>query len=128
MSDAPISEYALLSDCHGAALVHRSGTIDWLCMPRFDAPAVFARLLDERAGSWAIRPVDDFSADRRYLDRSMVLETTFRTESGTAVLTDALDIGTDEAGHNLGSGAANAVLRQIECREGAVEIHIDYRP
>jgi GH15 family glucan-1,4-alpha-glucosidase len=55
MSCHPIAEYALLSDCHFAALVHRSGSVDWLCFPRFDAPSVVGCLLDDRAGHWSIR-------------------------------------------------------------------------
>ena len=75
MTDTPIAEYALLSDCHSAALVSRSGSIDWLCFPRFDKPAVFARLLDEDAGFWSITPTSPAEHTRRYLDRSMTLET-----------------------------------------------------
>jgi alpha,alpha-trehalase len=55
MSGHPIAEYALLSDCHSAALVHRAGSIDWLCFPRYDAPSVFGRLLDQGAGHWSIQ-------------------------------------------------------------------------
>ena len=52
----PIAEYALLSDCNSAALVDRAGTVEWLCLPRFDSPAVFARILDPAAGHWRACP------------------------------------------------------------------------
>src|SRR5206468_597286 len=79
MSMTPIADYALISDCHSAAVVSRGGSIDWLCRPPFDSPAVFARILDQSAGHHSIAPTGAFTAERRYLDRTMVLETTFRT-------------------------------------------------
>jgi len=84
MDGLPIGDYALLSDCRTAALVSRAGSVDWLCFPRFDSPAVFARILDPAGGHFAIRPAGEFQARRRYADQTMVLETTFRTEAGTA--------------------------------------------
>src|SRR5256714_13952591 len=84
MDSLPIGDYALLSDCRSAALVSRAGSVDWLCFPRFDAPAVFARILDPGAGHFAIRPGADFDTSRAYVDQSMALETTFRTATGTA--------------------------------------------
>ena len=95
----PISDYALLSDCRSAALVSRDGSVDWLCFPRFDGPSVFCRLLDPAGGRFAIRPAGEFQASRRYVDQTMVLETTFTTAGGTAVLTDALAVGRNERGH-----------------------------
>ena len=79
----PIADYALLSDCHSAALVSRSGSVDWLCFPRFDSPAVFGRLLDPAAGHWSIAPVGEYQVTRRYLERTLVLETTFTTATGS---------------------------------------------
>src|SRR5262249_42957038 len=86
MSRTPIGDYALLSDRHPAALVGRDGSVDWLCFPRFDGPSVFARLLDEDAGHWSIRPSVPYQVSRRYLDRTMVQATTFRTETGTVTV------------------------------------------
>jgi GH15 family glucan-1,4-alpha-glucosidase len=86
----PISDYALISDCHSAALVSRSGSIDWCCLPRFDSASVFGRLLDwERGGHCSISPSAGAESSRRYLDGTLVLETTFRTREGEARLLDA---------------------------------------
>ncbi len=129
MSTLPIEDYALLSDCHTAALVSRDGSVDWLCFPRFDAPSLLARLLDDDAGHWSIRPTDDdYETERRYLDSSLVLETTFRTASGTVTVTDALAVGPNDRGHDLGSDAPHALLRRVECTEGAVEIATEFAP
>jgi len=84
MSTTPIAEYALVSDRHSAALVSRDGSVDWLCFPRFDSPSIFGRLLGAEAGHWSIRAKSATQVTRRYLDRTMVLETTFRTPTGTA--------------------------------------------
>jgi alpha,alpha-trehalase len=87
MSSNPIADHALLSDCHCAALVSREGSVEWLCFPRFDSPSVFGRLLDDEAGHWSIRPSADFRVTRRYLDKAMVLETTFATAAGSVTVT-----------------------------------------
>ena len=86
----PVAEYGLLADCNSAALVSRDGSIDWLCMPRYDSSAVFSRILDPKAGHWSIRPVGPFKAERRYVPGTLVIETTFTTESGTVRLRDAM--------------------------------------
>ena len=90
MTDLDIGEYALLSDCHSAALVSRHGSVDWLCLPRFNTPSVFGRLLDRDAGHWTIRPHEDFEVARHYLEHTMVLETQFTTATGVVILTDTL--------------------------------------
>jgi alpha,alpha-trehalase len=128
MSDTPIADYALVSDCRSAALVSKAGSVDWLCFPRFDSPSVFGRLLDADAGHWWIRPTSAFETSRRYLDQTMVLETTFRTANGTAVLVDALAVGRNERGHELGGGAPSVLLRQVTATEGTVELELEYAP
>jgi GH15 family glucan-1,4-alpha-glucosidase len=128
MDGLPIGDYALLSDCRSAALVSRAGSVDWLCFPRFDAPSVFCRLLEPAGGRFAIRPAGDFLASRAYLDQTMVLETTFRAEAGTAVLTDALAVGRNDRGHHLGAGSPGVLLRRLECTDGELEIDVTYAP
>jgi alpha,alpha-trehalase len=128
MESLPIGDYALLSDCRSAALVSRDGSVDWLCCPRFDAPATFARLLDAGAGYFSIRPVGDYRASRRYLDQTMVLETTFRTSGGTAVLTDALALGHNERCHDLGTDSPGMLLRRLSCTDGEIEAEVSYAP
>src|ERR1700692_2988063 len=98
MSNVPIADYALLSDCRSAALVNRAGSVDWLCFPRFDGPSVFARILDERAGHWSIKPVGECATERHYLDDTMLLETTFTTPSGMVTLVDGLAVGRNQRG------------------------------
>ncbi len=128
MNDHLINDYALLADCHSAALVSQDGSIDWLTMPRFDAPAVFARLLDSRAGHWSIRPTTDYTVDRRYLPETMVHTTTFRTAGGEAVLEDAMALGEGGSSHALGSDATHTLLRTLTGRSGEVEFDLEFLP
>jgi GH15 family glucan-1,4-alpha-glucosidase len=128
MDSLPIGDYALLSDCRSAALVSRDGSVDWLCFPRFDAPSVFCRLLDPAGGRFAIRPAGQFRASRRYVDQTMVLETTFTTAGGTAVLTDALALGRDDRGHKLGAGSPGMLLRRLVCTGGEIDAEVSYAP
>jgi len=128
MSKTPIADYALLSDCHSAALVSKEGSVDWLCLPRFDRPSVFARLLDEDAGHWSIAPPAAAEVTRRYLEHTMALETTIRTEGGVATLTEAMALDADQHGHDLGSRAPRALLRRVACTMGQVEFEMEYTP
>jgi alpha,alpha-trehalase len=128
MENSAIGDYALLSDCRTAALVSRNGSVDWLCLPRFDSPSVFGGLLDPAAGSFSIRPAGDFQVSRRYVDQTMVLETTFTTPRGTAVLTDALALGCDERGHDLGRSSTGLLLRRLVCTGGEIDAEVTYAP
>ncbi len=93
MSD-PLEHYALIGDCHGAGLVSRSGSIDWLCIPRFDSGACFAALLGQAEhGRWRIQPEAACRhTRRRYRDRSLTLETEFETDEGTVRVVDTMPI------------------------------------
>lgn len=89
----PLSAYGLVSDAHSAALVSREGSVDWMCLPRFDSPAVFARLLHwDGGGYWQIHVPDATRATRRYLPGTNVLETVFEAPTGRASLTDAMPV------------------------------------
>src|SRR5919112_4697576 len=100
-ASTPIGDYGLLADCNGSALVDRAGSIDWLCMPRYDSAAIFARLLDPDAGHWTIRPAGAFEAERRYIPGSLAIETTFTTDAGTVRLIDVIAAADGQRGHDL---------------------------
>ena len=128
MSNRPIADYALISDCQSAALVSSEGSVDWLCFPRFDRPSVFARLLDQDAGHWSIHPAGVLEAKRSYVERTMAIQTTFHTADGKATLVDVMAVGEGEREHKLGAHSPHALLRRLTCDEGGVEINIEYAP
>ena len=128
----PLRDYALIGDCHGAALVSRFGSIDWCTFGRFDAAPVFCRLLDaRRGGSFSIRPAVSFEAERRYVPNTNILETTFRTAVGSVRVTDFMPVGRREGSgvHDYVTLAAHAaVVRIIEGTDGRVPMRIAFDP
>jgi len=124
----PIADYGLLADCTSAALVDRDGSIDWLCMPHYDSPAVFARILDPNAGHWSIAPVGECTSARRYLPGTLVIETTFTTATGAVRLIDAMAFAPGQRGHDLGRRAPHEVLRLIEGVSGEVDLDMELAP
>ncbi|MBA3642427.1 MAG: glycoside hydrolase family 15 protein, partial [Acidobacteria bacterium] len=93
-----IEDYALIGDCQTAALVARDGSIDWLCFPRFDSSACFAALLGSpEHGRWVIAPADPIRrVTRAYRGDTLVLDTTFETDTGAVTLTDCMPIRTGQ--------------------------------
>jgi alpha,alpha-trehalase len=124
----PIADYGLLADCNSAALVSREGSLDWLCMPRYDSPAVFSRILDPTAGHWSIRPSRPFETERRYVPGTLVIETKFTTETGSVRLRDAMAFAEGQRGHEVGLDAPHEILRAVEGISGRVELVIELAP
>jgi GH15 family glucan-1,4-alpha-glucosidase len=114
---SPIEDYALIGDCETAALVARDGSIDWLCVPRFDGGACFAALLGTpEHGRWLIAPTDPVrSIRRRYRDQTLILETEYETESGTVALIDWMPLRSQ----------VPDVIRVVEGRSGQVAMQLE---
>jgi GH15 family glucan-1,4-alpha-glucosidase len=127
MTDAAvIGDYALLGDGHSAALVSRGGSIDWCCMPRFDAGAAFARLLDRGHGGYCmIAPVGDghWERTREYLEDTLVLRTVFQGASAEVVLIDCMEVS-----DRLFATPTRRILRAVEVRRGSPEMQIVVAP
>ncbi|MCK1478821.1 GH15 family glucan-1,4-alpha-glucosidase [Bradyrhizobium sp. LB8.2] len=110
---ARIEDYALIGDCETAALVGLDGSIDWLCLPRFDSDSCFAKLLgSEDNGYWRVAPVASRSAERRYRPGTLILETTFRTDDGSVRVTDFMPPKSDKS----------RIVRILEGLDGRVEM------
>jgi GH15 family glucan-1,4-alpha-glucosidase len=125
---ASISDYGLLGDCQGAALVSREGSIDWWCPSRFDAPSVFGRLLDPEAGFWSVRPAGVVVSNRRYRAGTLVLETEFTCDDGVLRLTDALSLGPGERGHRIGFASPHVLIRKLEALGGWIDVEVEFAP
>ncbi|MFC0410769.1 glycoside hydrolase family 15 protein [Roseomonas elaeocarpi] len=126
-----IEDYALVGDCASAALIGRDGSVDWLCWPKFDADACFAALLGSREnGRWLLAPRSAAAtAERRYRDGSMILETRWTVPAGdgepgsggsqtggVVVVTDLMPVG----------AACPTLLRQVRCEAGQVAMHTEF--
>jgi GH15 family glucan-1,4-alpha-glucosidase len=120
-----LSDYGLIGDMRTAALIGLDGAIDWCCLPRFDSGSVFAAILDpERGGTWSIRPAVEWTSTQRYLPRTNILETTFRTAGGVVVVTDFMPV--DEDGRP--SSPHPEIHRQLRCPRGRVPMQLTFMP
>jgi GH15 family glucan-1,4-alpha-glucosidase len=119
MATRAIADYGLIGGGDSAALVDRSGSLAWLCWPRFDSQAIFASLVgDDDNGIWTIKPVGTFQSSRRYRPDTLMLETQFKTESGAALLCDFMPY----------QEKSQAVIRTIRCVAGTVDMKMVFAP
>ena len=133
----PIADYAFLSNCHTGALVAPDGSIDWLCVPRFDSPSVFGSLLDRQAGSFRFGPFGiNYPTTRIYEPGTNVLVTTWKSPSGWIVVRDALTIGPQDHEDKItphtrppdDADADHLLVRTVLCLEGSVEVELICEP
>jgi GH15 family glucan-1,4-alpha-glucosidase len=121
----PIADYGLIGDCFSAALVSRSGSIDWCALPRFDSGSSFGRLLDwDDGGFCSVTPLArSYASTRRYLEGTLILETTFRTKSGEARLIDCFTMRRGGAHEPF-----RQILRVVEGVRGRIELRTIIKP
>ncbi|MBO0822034.1 MAG: glycoside hydrolase family 15 protein, partial [Nocardiopsaceae bacterium] len=134
----PIADYGFLSDCAVTALVASSGSVEWMCLPRMDGPSVFGAILDRGAGSFRLGPADTMvPAGRRYLPGTMILETTWATPTGWAVVRDVLLMGPWRHTGNRSplhqrapsdTAAEHVLLRTVRCLNGTVDFVLECEP
>src|SRR5205085_11296297 len=133
----PIADYAFLSNCHTGALVAPDGAVDWLCVPRFDSPSIFASLLDRQAGFFRLGPYGiTHPTARAYEPGTNVLVTTWKTPSGWLVVRDALTMGptdhedaiTPHTRPPADDDAEHMLVRTVECLGGRVEVELICEP
>ena len=133
----PIADFAFLSNCHTGALVAPDGSIDWLCVPRFDAPSIFGSLLDRQAGYFRLGPFGiNHPTARVYEPGTNVLSTTWKTPGGWLLVRDALTMGPREGEDRItphtrppaDDDANHLLVRTVRCLEGTVEIELICEP
>ncbi|MCC2649930.1 MAG: glycosyl hydrolase family protein [Microvirga sp.] len=124
-TEPEIGDYAIIGDCRTAALVARAGAIDWLCLPHFSGPSVFAALIDRRrGGTFSVTPEQQFKTKRRYVGPTAVLETTFETSTGTARLVDLMPVLENPGALH----PTREILRVVEGVEGEVDLQVRFEP
>ncbi len=133
----PIADFAFLSNCHTGALIAPDGSVEWLCLPAFDAPSVFGSLLDREAGSFRFGPYGiNVPTARTYVPGTNVMSTTWHTPGGWVVVRDALSMGprkgpdtvTPHTRPPADDDADHMLVRTVECLEGSVEIEVVCEP
>ncbi len=127
--DPPINRHGVIGDRRTAALVAADGTINWLCLPTFDAPPAFGALLDpRRGGAWRMGPEAPAFGQQQYVDASANLVTTWTSEAGDLELTDAMAWPWDNRAASDGDGDRRVVLRRLRCSRGEVAAALQIAP
>jgi len=102
--------------------------VDWWCVPRFDSPSVFGRLLGPEAGHWSLCPSAAFESTRHYAPDTLVLETVLTTAGGEVTISDALGFEPGARGHEIGLRSPHVLLRRVEGSRGVVELVTEFAP
>jgi GH15 family glucan-1,4-alpha-glucosidase len=128
-----IHDYALIGDCHSAALVSIDGSVDWVCFPRFDSPSTFGAILDpDRGGSFDVAPEGVDTTTRSYVDGTNVLTTTFACASGVLEVMDCMPVSTEAGRPNPRNprdlATHHAILRRLRCTDGEVDVRVSIAP
>jgi len=119
----PIGAYGLIGDCRSAALVGVDGSIDWCCLPRFDSPSLFGRILDARdGGHWQLRPRGAYRAEQRYDDRTNILRTIFSAPTGMVQVIDFMPVDEETIGHHARPHHRPRIIRIVDCLTGSVSM------
>ncbi len=127
----PIGDYGVIGDMHSAVLISSDGSIDWGCLPHFDSPAIFLRLLDYRKGGYcSIQAGGMVETSRRYLGPTNILETTFNTRTGRLLMLDFMPVQKRQQADPTGRDVAadHRVIRLLRCVQGSVDVAIDIKP
>lgn len=121
-----ISNYSIIGDLLTVALVGKNGSIDWYCLPHINSPSIFAGVLDnKKGGQFQIKPVEKFKSHQQYIKHTNVLDTKFKTHSGSLKITDFMPV------KHVAKPYENTfptLIRKVTCKKGQIEIQVDYSP
>ncbi|MFX1466681.1 MAG: glycoside hydrolase family 15 protein [Promethearchaeota archaeon] len=119
-----LEDYGIIGNLETCALIGRDGSIDWLCFPYIESPSLFAAILDtKRGGHFRITPITKYESIQSYINNTNILQTTFSTPLGVAIITDFMDVKGREKNKNV-----RMVFRKIECVKGDVTLEISFKP
>jgi GH15 family glucan-1,4-alpha-glucosidase len=126
MDFLPIGDYGIVGNLETCALVGRDGSVDWWCLPHIESESVFAAILDpEVGGDFTIQPTGEFDAEQSYRDRTNVLDTTFRTDAGTATVTDFMPVIGEQQAVDI---PEHSLYRRVECTDGSLDLDVTFAP